>query len=150
MIYDTFEHADMYFADNPLLHKAISYASQLDPATPDGRYSIERDNLFALVASYETSPAEERQFEAHKKYIDVQVILKGGETIGVSLASDLSLIEAYSEENDVMFFESPGAVSTLVMKPGYFAVFYPHDIHRPNCLLQGKQTVRKVVVKVKI
>ena len=150
MIYDTFEHADLYFVDNTLLHKAISYASQLDSTTPDGRYDIEGDDLFALVASYETSPAEERQFEAHKKYIDIQVILKGEETIGVSLANDLPLIETYSEEKDVMFFESPEAISTLVMKPGYFAVFYPHDIHRPNCLLQGKQAVRKVVVKVKI
>ena len=70
--------------------------------------------------------------------------------IGVSLANGLSVIETYSEEKDVMFFESPEVASTLIMKLGYFAVFFPHDIHRPNCLLRKSQNTRKVVVKVKI
>ena len=40
MIYDRFEHAGVYFTGNSLLYKAVSYASQLDPTTPDGRYDI--------------------------------------------------------------------------------------------------------------
>lgn len=150
MIYDTFEHAGIYCAEESLLYKAISYASQLEATTPDGRYDIEGDDLFGLVMSYDPSPAEERRFEAHKNYIDVQVMLKGEEMIGVSLANNLSLIEAYSAEKDVMFFDTPEVFSTLVMEPGYFAVFFPHDIHRPNCQLRESQKNRKVVVKLKV
>lgn len=132
MIYDKFEHAGIYFAEDSLLYKAISYAKNLDPSTPDGRYEIEGEDLFSLVMTYDTHPAAENRFEAHEKYIDVQVVLKGEETIGVTLENNLASLEIYSEKNDVKFLESPEDSSVLVMKPGYFAVFFPSDIHRPN------------------
>jgi biofilm protein TabA len=150
MIYDTFEHAGNYFSKDSLLYKAIIYAKELDPEISDGRYDVQGEDMFSLVMTYETSPAEERRFEAHKKYIDVQVILSGEETIGVTLENNLDPLEKYSKENDVIFLESPKDSSVLTMKPGYFAVFFPHDIHRPNCLLREAQQTRKAVIKVKI
>ena len=149
MIYDKFENAGIYFEENSLLYKAISYAKSFDRSTPDGRYEIEGDDMFSLVMTYDTCPADENRFEAHKKYIDVQVILSGEETIGFTLENNLASIKAYSEQNDVEFFKSPENSSVLVMEPGYFAVFYPHDVHRPNCNLRAEKNNRKVVVKVK-
>lgn len=150
MIYDRFENVACYFKEGEPLHKALMYAGKLDPATPDGRYEIEGEDLFSLVMTYETSPAEDRRFEAHTQYIDVQIVLEGEETIGFALDNDMAPVEEYSEENDVVFLETPKDSSVLVMKPGYFAVFYPHDIHRPNCVLREPQKNRKVVVKVKV
>ena len=150
MIYDRFDKVTMYFQEGEPLHTAITYAANLDQSLADGRYEIDGDMIYAVVASYETSPAEERRFEAHKRYIDVQVVFEGEESIGVSLAKNLQVLEEYSDEHDVEFFESPETYSSLSMKPGYFAVFYPHDIHRPNCDLLGTQNARKVVIKVKI
>jgi hypothetical protein len=34
--------------------------------------------------------------------------------------------------------------------PGMFAVFFPQDVHRPNCSLNGKTKNRKVCMKVRI
>jgi YhcH/YjgK/YiaL family protein len=150
MIYDTFDKVGRYFKKDSSLHKALSYARELDPSTPDGKYEIDGDAIYALVKTYETSSPDERRFEAHKKYIDVQVLLEGKEIIGVSLEKNLKLSQEYSESKDIMFLETPKEFASLVMKPGYFAVFYPHDIHRPNCHLHEKQRVRKIVVKVHI
>ena len=74
-----------------------------------------------------------------------QVILDGEETIGFALDSDLAPVEEYSEENDVVFLESPKDASVLVMRPGYFAVFYPHDIHHPiACCGSPKRTAKSL------
>jgi len=150
MIYDTFDHIDQYFSKDSSLHEALAFVAAFDRTQADGRYPIDGEALYALVSTYDTSPREERRFEAHKKYLDVQVLLEGEEAIDVSLEANLPFLQEYNESKDVMFLEPPADYTSLVMKPGYFAVFYPQDLHRPNCHLHGKQHVRKIVVKVRI
>jgi biofilm protein TabA len=150
MIYDTLEHMLDYFEKGSPIHKALCFAQDFALSNrPDGRYEIEGDDLFALVSSYDTSPAVARRFEAHRKYIDVQILLEGEEKIETSFASDLKPLQEYSEIKDIIFLEPPPDFASLVMRPGYFAVFYPHDVHRPNCSLHGKSRVRKIVMKVR-
>jgi YhcH/YjgK/YiaL family protein len=80
----------------------------------------------------------------------VQVLLEGEEIIDVSLDKDLPILEAYDEKREVMFLRPPQHFASLVMRPGCFAVFYPHDVHRPGCHLRGKHRVRKIVMKVAV
>jgi YhcH/YjgK/YiaL family protein len=148
VIYDRFENLNLYCQPGARLHRALGYARDVARDVGDGRTDIDGDRLYASVATYETGSREERRFEAHRRYIDVQVLLDGEEIIDVSLDPDLPIIEAYDEKRDVMFLEAPRQVASLAMRPGYFAVFYPHDIHRPGCLLGEKRRVRKIVMKV--
>ncbi|MGA3117586.1 MAG: YhcH/YjgK/YiaL family protein [Syntrophobacteraceae bacterium] len=150
MIYGTFEDAQNYFQAGSPIHRALSFALTFDPSGPDGRYEIEDGKIYALVSSYWTSPAGELKFEAHRKYADVQVVLEGEEKIEVSLTRNLAPVEEYSETNDKVLLEPPLDTASLVMKPGYFAVLYPLEVHRPSCDLHGKRHVRKIVVKVSI
>jgi YhcH/YjgK/YiaL family protein len=78
------------------------------------------------------------------------VLLDGEESTEVSLDKDLPTLEAYDEKRDVMFLKPPQHVASLVMKPGCFGIFYPHDIHRPGCHLREKRRVRKIVMKVAV
>jgi YhcH/YjgK/YiaL family protein len=148
MIYDRFENMQLYCRPGSRLHRALVVARDVARTVPDGRMEVDGDRLYASVATYETGSREDRRFEAHRKYIDVQVLLEGEEFIDVSLDRDLPTSEAYDEKRDVMFMGPPQQFTSLRMRPGYFAVFYPHDIHRPGCHLQGKQRVRKIVLKV--
>jgi YhcH/YjgK/YiaL family protein len=148
MIYDRFENMLLYCQPGSRLHRALVFARDVARAVPDGRMEVDGDRLYASVATYETGSREDRRFEAHRKYIDVQVVLEGEEVIDVSLDRDLPTLEAYDEERDVMFLVPPQEVASLAMRPGFFAVFYPHDTHRPGCRQQGKQRVRKIVLKV--
>ncbi len=150
MIYDRFENLDLYCRPGSRLHRALVHARDAARTVADGRTDIDGDRLYASVATYETGARVERRFEAHKKYIDIQVLLEGEEVIDIALDTDLPVLEAYDEKRDVMFLKPPQHVASLVMTPGCFAVFYPHDVHRPGCHLQEQRRVRKIVMKVAV
>ena len=150
MIYDTLENFGKYFhADSPF-SKALSFAIGFDPSMSDGRYEIEAEKIYALVSSYETSPASKNEFEIHRRFADVQVVIEGEEKIEISLSSELKPVGEYSDVKDKVSVESPEHSASLVMSRGYFAVIYPNEAHRPNCDLRGKRRVRKIVVKVHV
>ena len=150
MIYDRFENLDLYAQPGTRLHRALVYARDAARAVADGRMDIDSERLYASVATYETGSREELRFEAHRRYIDVQVLLEGEEAIDVSLEGDLSVLETYDEKRDVTFLKPPQQVASLAMRPGYFAVFFPHDTHRPGCHLREKRRIRKIVVKAAV
>lgn len=150
MIYDRFENLQLCAQPGTRLHWALTYARGTLAAAADGRTDIDGDRLYASVATYETGPREERRFEAHRKYIDVQVLLEGEEVIDVSLDEHLPVIEAHDDARDVMFLGAPQRFASLAMTPGGFAVFHPHDAHRPGCHLGKRSRVRKIVVKVAV
>jgi YhcH/YjgK/YiaL family protein len=150
MIYDRFDNLTLYATPGTPLHKALVYARDVATGVPDGRIEIDGERLYASVASYETGSRDERRFEAHRRYIDVQVLLAGEETIDAALDGGLPVLEAYDEARDVMFLKPPAHVASLPMRPGWFAVFFPHDVHRPGCHLRDRQKVRKIVMKVAV
>ena len=150
MIYDRFENLNLYCQPGTRLHRALVYAQDVARTAADGRTEIDGDRLYVSVSTYHTGSRGERRFEAHKKYIDVQVVLEGEERIDVSLEKDLPVLEAYDEKREVMFLVPPKEFALLAMKPGCFAVFYPEDVHRPGCNLRSKRRVRKLVVKVQV
>jgi biofilm protein TabA len=150
MICDKFENMNLYFKEGDALYKAIVYARDFDRSLPDGVHEVEGRDIFAKMVSYDTSPAEERKFESHKHYADVQVILEGAERMDVFQEQDMEPLEAYQEKDDVTMLNAPETYSSLAMTSGMFAVFFPQDIHRPNCNLNGKTRNRKICMKVKI
>lgn len=150
MIYDRFENLNLYCRPGDRLYTALVYARDVSRTVADGRGDIDGDRLYASVATYETGPRQERRFEAHRQYIDVQALLEGEEVIDAALDRELATLEGYDEKRDVMFLAPPPQFASLVMRPGWFAVFRPHDIHRPGCHLQGKRKVRKIVMKVAV
>jgi len=150
MIYDLLDNTKLYFSKNSPLFRALTFVRNFDASQQDGRYEIDGDNIYALVLTYQTGPAGEGPFEAHKEYIDVQALIEGNELADMTQEQNLQITKPYSPSSDDMLFEAPEHYSSLVIKPGSFVVFYPQDIHRPGRQLKGEKTVRKIVVKVKI
>ena len=74
---------------------------------PDGRYEINRENLFAVVMSYTTRPVTEVEWEARQKYLDIQYLARGKEIIGWAPLNQLTLSKPYSEEKDIAFLRIP-------------------------------------------
>lgn len=97
MIYDTFRNLDLYFDKADPLHRALSFVAGFDRSLPDGRYDIDGDMIYAMAAAYDTKTAEEIKFEAHKKYIDIQLLLEGAEFLDVSTHKKCELDTPYSE-----------------------------------------------------
>lgn len=150
MILTTLAEADAFASLAPGIAAGIAWLRAFDPATPDGRHPIDGDAVFALVSSYDTGPATEKRFEAHRRHLDLQYVVSGVERILHAPLDGLEVSEPYSDANDIVFFADPRASSSLLVPAGGLAVFHPDDAHKPGCMAGGRDAVRKVVVKVRI
>jgi YhcH/YjgK/YiaL family protein len=105
--------------------------------------------VYVLMQSYTTKPEIEARLEAHRRYLDIQVVLEGREIIYWAPIEGLEADGAYSEERDVIFYKGsvPGAVT---VSAGCFAIFYPQDGHKPCCHWGAAAPVRKAVFKVRV
>ncbi len=133
------------------LERAFEYLAGTDlSALPLGRTSIDGDDLFVTVSEAETKPPDQVRFEAHRRYIDIQLVLRGQESIGVAPASSLTTVEPYDPARDIAFFAVPPESRTVELREGEFVVFEPGDGHRPSLHLDGPHVSRKAVVKISV
>ena len=83
MIHDTLAHASQYEVLGPRIEAALRLLRQNDlNALPLGRWEIDGQDLFAIVDEYDSKPLEKCFWEAHRKYIDVQFLVRGVEQMG--------------------------------------------------------------------
>ncbi|GIP56302.1 YhcH/YjgK/YiaL family protein [Paenibacillus sp. FSL W8-0186] len=141
--------------DHKFEHKAIIEAIEAiqsivsDPPSP-GRVEIRGDEMYASVMELEAKPFTEQVAEKHETYIDVHYLIEGEEMIGWSPAEGGEQpVQAYDEEGDYALYQPSDEEVKLAMKPGMFAVFFPHDIHRPG-MAEQPAAIRKLVVKIHI
>lgn len=129
----------------------LDFLNSISPAVEDGRYSLQGDDIFALVMSYQTKDPAQAILESHRKYVDIQAVLKGAEGCECFSADTLTVSAVYDPDKDAIFYHrsAPGPVH-IALSPGAFVAFFPQDGHMP-CLTLGDQpqTVKKVVVKAR-
>ena len=92
----------------------------------------------------------EAKYEAHKKFIDIQLILSGKELIAVTPIEKMEIKDEYNETKDVMFFQHNDECTDYVLESGDFLILYPQDVHMPGVCVNEKSAVRKIVVKVPV
>jgi YhcH/YjgK/YiaL family protein len=134
----------------PGIQKAIAWLQTHNLETlPTGRQEIDGDKLYGLVNEYVSEPKTKRRAEAHRKYVDVQYIVKGTESIGYARLQDgYEVLEDKLAEKDVIFYKNPLNESDIVLSEGMFGIFFPWDVHRPNCAVGEPGPIRKVILKI--
>jgi YhcH/YjgK/YiaL family protein len=116
-----------------------------------GRIEIDGDRVYALVQDYETKAGGEAQFEAHRKYADIQCIVSGEEAIGWAPVELMAVTQGYDPAKDVVLGTVPPGEATLVrLRAGEVGVFYPSDAHAPKLAAGSPTRVVKIVVKVEV
>ena len=150
MIYGNLENLGDISIYPESIQKSIKYLLDTDLEKIEaGVYEIQGRDIYAQVTDMETSPKNEKKPEIHRKYIDVQYLVSGKERIGVAVDTHKNkILEDYSEEKDVLFYEECEGESDLLMLPGNFAVFFPNIVHRPGCSDGEPAKIRKVVIKI--
>lgn len=143
--------AERYKRLSPQLGLAIEWLMQhYEDEFVKGIYTVPNDSGFDITVKCEEPallPREKARLEAHRRYIDIHVPLKGTESIGWAPTSALKYErEAYDEENDIAFF-GDAAHSLLHVKKGQMVVFFPDDAHAPNI---GLGNHRKLCIKVPV
>ena len=133
----------------PAIQKAMAWLQEHDlAALPTGRREIDGDRLYVMVNEYNSEPKAVRRAEAHRKYVDVQCIVSGTEIIGYARLNGYEVLEDKLAEKDVIFYKNPADESDIVLSAGMYGIFFPWDVHRPNCALTVPAPIRKVILKI--
>lgn len=146
---DSGRHAGLH----PLFPVAFSWLA--DPANrlmADGRYAIRGEDLFVIAEGGTTHDPATRRFESHRRYIDIQVSLDGGEVMEWTPVAGLQVDLDFQPDGDIAFYRQPDRpVTRLAVLPGSAAVFFPSDAHKPVLHLGATPTpFRKLVFKVAV
>ena len=149
MIVDTLKNGSQYTSLHPLFAKAFDFMNQNDIANlEDGVIQIE-DGLKVIVstANGKTRETSLAKFECHNKNIDIQVCVRGLETIAWKPREKCVTPNGeYNPEKDVRFFNDTPDMD-FQLTDSQFVIFYPGDVHAP---MIGEGEIKKLVFKVKI
>lgn len=149
MILDRLEHIDRYTSLGERMTAALRYLrdTRLEELE-EGRHEID-GHSYVLAQSYETRDPKDAQFESHRKYIDIQIVVSGKELLGWASLDSVTPAGAYSEESDAQLYDGE-LVGAVALEPGWFVILMPEDGHMPSCHLGEKSSVRKTVAKVPV
>jgi YhcH/YjgK/YiaL family protein len=148
MIFSSLSQSSRYAALHSLFQRAFDYIRDTDLfALAPGRYHIAGEDLIAIVERVPGRTREMAKLEAHRRYIDIQLVLEGVDEMGWKpLADCLNPVSEHSEEKDIRFFHDAPA-SWVATPADHFCIFFPEDAHAP---LVAKGEIRKVIFKVAV
>ena len=148
MIYAKNADALAYRGIHPNLDLALEHITPefLASLRDNQRVELKGDLVYCTRFTYETIPQEESFFEAHRRYLDIHIMVEGEERVDMNRPEDLKLTDA-QEGNDFYAYQGESWHST-VLKPGEFLVVFPGDAHRIKVQVDGLKTVSKAVFKV--
>ncbi len=106
---------------------------------------LSHDNRFFVAVGTTKAPDIA---EAHRKYLDIQYIVKGKEVVGWADLSNCQLQGEFSEEKDIGMYT--GDFEYFTIKEGTCYVAFPEDVHMPGRHLDVPNDFVKVVVKLKV
>ena len=147
MIVDRIERLQQYSRNVPQLFETAKFAERVkNENLPAGRYNLGND--FVLVQEGTTRSFKEADFEVHRKYLDIQIIIAGSEYMEYADITDLKEKVPFDEEKDLALME--GAGNKILIKPGMFYILYPSDGHKPCCHEEIPTKYKKVLAKIRI
>ena len=130
----------------PGLEEAMKAIDAMTEWTP-GTVPLSDGNRI-LVQEGVTKAKEEKLCEAHLKYLDVQYIVEGEETVGWAPLETLTLEGEFNTEKDIGRYAGP--VDCMRIGAGYCYVVFPEDAHMPGIHLDQPHAFKKMVMKLKV
>lgn len=149
MIFDHLQNASRYSALHPNFKAAFDFLKNQDVAQlSTGKHDIQGKEVFAIISDdFGFGGKEQARLESHQRYIDIQVVLAGTDTMGWQrLAACQNITEPYTPERDLIFYGDQPLV-WFEVPADHFVIFYPEDTHAP---LATAEKLRKIVFKIAI
>jgi len=148
-------HIKDWVQENTILHaavgKGLNYLGQTDFSNiADGKHFIDGEKMYAVISSYLPEIKDKRRIESHQCYLDIQYIISGSETMGYANLAESHEIQEDCSYRDVIFYNRIANEIPLHLMQGMYAIFFPWDVHRPGCLGETQEQVRKVILKIKM
>ena len=116
-----------------------------------GRYVIVPDDVTAFVSVGAAKEKEEVNWETHTNFNDLQYIVAGQAGMGITATSNpnVKVATPYNARMDTETYTVEGG-DYYVAEPGTFFIFSPKDVHRPAFKAAGSDTVKKILIKVRV
>ncbi len=147
---DIVEFDKQYHKNELYWKKAFEFLknTNLDTLSP-GKYKLMGDTVFVSVTNNATKSFEETQYEAHKKYIDLQYVYQGKEKMGMAALTNATVKVEFSDKKDIGYYNIPEKdCKYYIAQPDTFMLFFPSQAHRPNIKIEGCDKDKKLVVKI--
>ena len=146
MILDNLDESTRYETLHGRFSAAFAFLRQPDLDTLSiGRHEIDGEHLVATTFRGPGRPREAAPLEAHNRYIDVQYVIAGNESMGWKPRADcVAPTTDFDRNKDIQFFGDEPE-SWFHLRAGQFVIFYPNDAHAP---LVSTAEIHKVVVKI--
>lgn len=149
MIFGNIKQLDTYAFLPESLKECFEYALSHDLAGYEkGSHPIDGERLFVNIVEYETTTPENRFWEAHKKYLDVHLMLDGQEQIDLNFIENMALKEFVEADDFLPMDGDPN--SHVVLRNGDFLICYPEDGHRTAVQVSQPAGIKKAIFKVRI
>ncbi len=150
MIVDRIENLKLYIPYNDKIRVVCEYLAKTDiHALEVGKYEI-GEGVRVVVNAFTPKEPEAARWETHQKYIDLQYLIEGDETMGYLPIDEVEVTE-YDAEKDVSHpLPKAGANIALVpLETGSFAFLEPRDAHRPSAKLHAAAS-KKLIFKIPV
>ncbi len=150
MIFDSIKNRKLYEGMHSGIKLGFDFIEKvINEGAEVGKYEIDGKNVYAMVQEYVGKENHEK-FEAHKNYADIQFVLSGREIMESTKTEFCSPMNEYNPEKDVQHFTCNGLKTVIEAGENDFAIFFPDDVHKPGIRYAEGESIRKVVVKVKL
>ncbi len=136
-----------YASINPYFSKVCDFFENTDLKNlEDGRIDIDGDNVFANCMTYVADGIAGQQFETHKKYLDIHLILTNTEAMAVSSEPTSKLKVEFDPQKDIGFYDSE-QYQQITLSESNLLVTFEEDFHQPKIRIND-DSVKKLVIKV--
>lgn len=136
-------------ATHPIWSASFQWLERSAATAPEGDHPLGAPGFLARVMSYPLKTRAEARYESHRRTIDIQYTLEGGEGIEFTDPALLTCQNDYNETKEVEHFATPATGQVLVSNvAGRFSLILPGEPHMPQLVLPGHSRVRKVVIKI--
>ena len=149
MIYDSLDHIETYKGLSGDIYEGLKFLKQAGADIACGVHQLS-PKVRAIVSEYETMAENPYGYKAHKRFIDIQFLLKGEEKVCSLPLCRLTETKAYDPGCDAAFYTAAAAPQEAVIGEGFFAIYFPQDGHMPQICVSRPAPVKKVVVKIEI
>lgn len=151
MILTPIAQLDRYRGIARSLDTAIDFVEKNDLTRLEtGRNEIDGDTVFALRQTYQSRKPSETPFESHERYIDLQIVTEGTESMYWAPVDTLPVTAEYDETKDAALY-GDATSARIEMEAGWCCIFFPEDGHKPACMAGDQpEEVGKIVVKCRM
>lgn len=129
--------------------RALSFIANLNVAEMPSMLEIDGKRMYVMKQCPKTGTFEEQLAEMHAQHADIHLLVEGEEWQGFAKASvNHRVKEDCLEESDYALYEYVENESRILLRPGDFSLYWPGEMHRPNCHPEGNVHLVKLVVKI--